>query len=112
METKITTLEKPVTYRCKPCAVTIQVLFSLAATRYYYPDGKNSKGPQIFTAPDGSNTRHIPGKSCPSCAKNMDFHAIKGRTVDSIACDARCTNAKGHSCDCSCGGANHGSGYR
>ncbi len=23
-------------------------------------------------------------------------------------CDARCTNAKGHNCECSCGGANHG----
>jgi hypothetical protein len=25
-------------------------------------------------------------------------------------CDARCTNAKGHKCECSCGGANHGRG--
>jgi hypothetical protein len=25
-------------------------------------------------------------------------------------CDARCTNAKGPNCDCSCGGKNHGSG--
>lgn len=24
-------------------------------------------------------------------------------------CDARCTNAKGHVCECSCGGKNHGS---
>lgn len=23
-------------------------------------------------------------------------------------CDARCQNAKGHDCECSCGGANHG----
>lgn len=25
-------------------------------------------------------------------------------------CDARCVNAKGHSCECSCGGKNHGAG--
>lgn len=25
-------------------------------------------------------------------------------------CDARCRNAKGHDCQCSCGGANHGAG--
>jgi hypothetical protein len=25
-------------------------------------------------------------------------------------CDARCTNAKGHNCECSCGGKNHGAG--
>ena len=24
-------------------------------------------------------------------------------------CDARCQSAKGHQCECSCGGANHGS---
>lgn len=33
-----------------------------------------------------------------------------GLVLDSerCACDARCTNATGPSCDCSCGGANHG----
>ncbi len=25
-------------------------------------------------------------------------------------CDARCQHAKGHSCECSCGGKNHGKG--
>lgn len=25
-------------------------------------------------------------------------------------CDARCRNAKGHNCECSCGGKNHGAG--
>ena len=25
-------------------------------------------------------------------------------------CDGRCINAKGHNCECSCGGANHGIG--
>lgn len=25
-------------------------------------------------------------------------------------CDARCLNAKGNSCECSCGGKNHGAG--
>lgn len=25
-------------------------------------------------------------------------------------CDARCMNAKGHNCECSCGGKNHGAG--
>jgi hypothetical protein len=25
-------------------------------------------------------------------------------------CDARCLNAKGHNCECACGGSNHGAG--
>lgn len=37
----------------------------------------------------------------------------RGRLVDvryAPPCDGRCTNAQGPSCDCQCGGANHGSG--
>lgn len=33
-----------------------------------------------------------------------------GNTATRCACDARCTCASGPNCDCSCGGANHGSG--
>ncbi len=32
------------------------------------------------------------------------------RTEEHCACDARCTNAMGPSCDCACGGENHGTG--
>mgnify|MGYP000877202420 CR=1 FL=1 len=32
------------------------------------------------------------------------------REVDRCPCDGRCTGAPGPSCDCRCGGANHGSG--
>lgn len=33
---------------------------------------------------------------------------IKGHYNPDRACDARCTGAKGATCDCSCGGTNHG----
>ena len=35
---------------------------------------------------------------------------VKGTYSADVPCDARCTNAKGHLCTCSCGGANHGAG--
>ena len=34
--------------------------------------------------------------------------AIEGRLKADHPCDARCTGATGHNCECSCGGANHG----
>jgi hypothetical protein len=51
---------------------------------------------------------------CSACAGPIE---IMGR-VDGCSshldtrckCDARCTNAKGPNCDCSCGGVNHGKG--
>lgn len=38
--------------------------------------------------------------------------ARRGLVLDSerCACDGRCTNAPGPSCDCKCGGVNHGTG--
>lgn len=36
---------------------------------------------------------------------------ITGRTVPGTRCGARCRNSKGPTCECSCGGTNHGSGH-
>lgn len=39
------------------------------------------------------------------------FRAVEFKSNPSLhKCDARCQHAKGHSCECSCGGANHGKG--
>lgn len=39
------------------------------------------------------------------------LQSLRGRVVESVACDARCTGARGPKCDCSCGGANHGANH-
>ncbi len=38
----------------------------------------------------------------------LAFDRVKGFKVETVPCDARCTGARGHNCECSCGGANHG----
>lgn len=50
------------------------------------------------TAPDGAIK--------VQCSRAIEFK----RNPSLHKCDARCLNAKGHSCECSCGGANHGKG--
>lgn len=40
----------------------------------------------------------------------VEINEIRG-TVTEEPCDARCTNAKGHLCECSCGGKNHGKSW-
>ena len=40
----------------------------------------------------------------------MVYGAAFGHTEERCACDERCTNAQGPSCDCKCGGENHGTG--
>jgi hypothetical protein len=59
----------------------------------------------------------VSGAECEACGGKFEYMgrvAPKGRrlyeVVTQCACDGRCTGAVGPSCDCSCGGVNHGSG--
>ncbi len=45
---------------------------------------------------------------CSDCQKMMSFGELKAIFRPDHKCDARCTSARGHHCECSCGGANHG----
>jgi hypothetical protein len=47
--------------------------------------------------------------SCPTHDRRVSKRVIG--TVSAKACDARCTNARGPLCECSCGGENHGAGH-
>jgi hypothetical protein len=48
---------------------------------------------------------------CSNRHKFFAVKAVKGTYSPDHKCDARCLNAKGWSCTCSCGGANHGRGH-
>jgi hypothetical protein len=48
---------------------------------------------------------------CTNRHKFFAVKAIKGTYSPDHKCDARCLNAKGWTCTCSCGGANHGRGH-
>lgn len=36
---------------------------------------------------------------------------VHGRLSDGVKCDRRCTGARGHDCECSCAGSNHGADH-
>jgi hypothetical protein len=48
---------------------------------------------------------------CPDGHFPFRMKAVKGTYSPDHKCDARCLNAKGHDCTCSCGGMNHGRGH-
>ncbi len=48
---------------------------------------------------------------CTNRHKVFPCKLVKGTYSKDHQCDARCLNAKGHTCTCSCGGANHGRGH-
>lgn len=94
---------------------------------------------RYFTEIDGQAVRLAGITHIPNAEFAALFPGVKGRRADSFSrwvgwlegerelrpllrsieykrnpslhkCDARCRHAKGHSCECSCGGANHGRG--
>ncbi len=48
--------------------------------------------------------------ACRGCGRVLRARPVLGKVNVRVKCDARCTHAKGHSCECACGGKNHGAG--
>lgn len=48
---------------------------------------------------------------CAGCGRFMAWGYLNAHRDEAIRCDARCTNARGFKCDCSCGGEHHGAGW-
>ncbi len=61
-----------------------------------------------------ANNGFVPARfdfGCPRCnAPSWNSKKIEG-LVTGTRCDARCEGAKGHMCECACGGENHGKGF-
>jgi hypothetical protein len=53
-----------------------------------------------------NNAPHV---ICCTPDRQMDAKPLKGFFCAEVVCSAICTGAKGHQCDCSCAGKNHGS---
>lgn len=108
-------------YNCKRCKVGRRVEY----TEYTRPVSRYDRGRwgrrdaggvyvpagAWITAIGGGRPTEYGGDPlglCPKCGHLMTGKPVEGRVVESVPCDARCTGARGHTCDCSCGGKNHG----
>lgn len=63
--------------------------------------------------PEGYKVYRIRGfvlRVC-ECGKTQQGHLVNGRYSDKILCGAKCRSSKGPSCECHCGGKDHGSNY-
>jgi hypothetical protein len=111
--TRFTTL-KP----CPVCKTSTSVLVT---------EGQNEQFPEVATHLRHSSVwfrawidqagRHYPADNgflvvpCRGCQKLRHARSVRGKFVESKKCDRRCTGAKGHDCECSCGGHNHGADH-
>jgi hypothetical protein len=104
--------------KCRDCKQTSRVTYTTTRTvtkRRWAQVGVSTYYTtyiQYGVIRSGFFTRAADDYTCPRCgAYAWNAKAIDGFKVDECPCDARCTNAKGPSCNCSCGGANHGAGH-
>lgn len=51
------------------------------------------------------------GPVCVEHHRRLRFKAVVGNVDHAVTCGSACTNAIGPSCDCTCGGANHGADH-
>ena len=109
-----------VIYNCKRCKVGRRVEYPVKVPSmtqrsghwWARDDGSAWISPGVWIQSSGGGKSTVYGGDplgvCPTCGHAMAYGALVAMTVDAIPCDARCTGARGHSCQCSCGGKNHG----
>lgn len=89
-------------HRCKVCNTVTRVEYR----REMHSIGYGRKEAVYYRESDGR--RNVQAVSC--CGRETGWNFLKAFMNPSVKCDARCTHAKGFSCECSCGGENHGKG--
>lgn len=80
---------------------------------------ERTRGTRVAAIDDDGRTGMVPvhewadtcGPVCVEHHRRLRFVPVVGTVDDSVRCSATCTNAIGPSCDCACGGANHGAGH-
>lgn len=99
-----------VTFKC-PCR-GCRSAHSILVLRFA-DQRRDSRWPATPSFWDGEGRRVELFKIAPTCPEHgrpLVGREVEGHHREHVKCDARCTNARGHSCECSCGGKNHGSG--
>jgi len=65
----------------------------------------------VRTTPEGRQVRREDDAHAPCvCGRRMEPREVQG-SVTTTKCGAKCRSSKGPSCECACGGANHGAGF-
>ena len=90
--------------KCKACGVVTSGLTS----------GQNMRMDKNDPKRTGDVYSHINGSlvlDCRKCGQPKYAKLVQGKYNPKIACNARCMSSTGTTCECSCGGKNHGGAH-
>lgn len=96
---------------CKKCKKGRRVSYPHrnAAGRSYRP---GPGGEELYPRSYQWDGKKYVGDCVCDCGRFFDtWKPIEGVVVENVRCDSRCIYARGHTCNCSCGGKNHGAGW-
>lgn len=103
-----------VIYNCKACKKGKRVAYPERdkgrATWFRVSPGEGRVYPGHLDHYARGRRYHYGDGVCEDCGRAMTWGFLRGFVKPEIRCDARCTNARGFNCECSCGGENHGCG--
>lgn len=109
--TETTTKTRAYMVRCAGCKVVKRVDLPMIRRMVYpSPGAFGAIQPQIRTMTDPTAMgRWLTANPCPCGSdRGREIKPVQGRRKESVKCGAKCLGAIGPSCDCSCGGENHG----
>lgn len=87
--------------RCRSCKRGVTALVTQWANELQPDRWRNREG-EGYTLHNGVYA------DCPDCGRGVLLEGVQGRYKPEVRCSDKCRNAIGPSCDCECGGINHG----
>lgn len=105
--------ESPIIFKCanKACKhVSTRMVTRVSVSKGMTRWGEKQFRTALFFENREMNTLHV--MECPKCGGRFLGKPVKGIKNEQVPCNAKCTNATGPNCECSCGGMNHGHSHR
>lgn len=106
------------TLRCRDCKATGRRAFTMHHTTTAH-EGRMLTSQAMELDGRTRNVRdryaviHALHMNCPVCGSTrVNVNLVKGTYIADKTCGARCMNAVGPDCECSCAGENHGANHR
>jgi hypothetical protein len=100
--------------RCKKCETVLRFVAPVHH-RYLAQLGYGRAATVTVRSIPGGKTQEGYARLFVKCScgseRSVECHLIVGCHSDKHQCGTRCLNATGPNCECSCSGANHGSGH-
>lgn len=97
-------------FNCKKCKVGKRISYP-EMRKVHEGYGRYSYVRFRICPTNGRQIKPTEESTCDQCGRFMPFGWLQGFKSETVKCDARCTNARGFMCECSCAGENHGKGW-